>query len=104
HVVSPNNVAVLDASTGPELTLTTCNPRYSAATRLVVMATMTAATLTTPPTVPTSAPASTPASTTPVTVPKNLGGAVGETSGGIGGVSTRGQVGLALLGGGLTLA
>ena len=29
-VVPPTDVAVLDASTTPELTLTTCNPRYSA--------------------------------------------------------------------------
>jgi len=103
HVVSPLNTAVLDASTGPELTLTTCNPRYSAATRLVVLATLTAAALTTPPTVPTSAPTSSP-STTPATIPKSLGGGVGEGGGGgLSGVSTRGQVELAILWGALTL-
>src|SRR6202034_311845 len=38
-VVSPNDDAVLDsATTAPELTLTTCNPRYSASQRLVVFA------------------------------------------------------------------
>jgi len=36
--VSPSNVTVLDSSPGPELTLTTCNPRYSASQRLVVVA------------------------------------------------------------------
>jgi sortase A len=102
HVVSPSNTAVLDASTGPELTLTTCNPRYSAATRLVVLATLASSTLTTPPTVPTSAPISS-TSSTPATIPKNLGGAVGETGGGLSGVSTRGQVELATLWGALTL-
>ncbi len=38
HVVLPSNTAVLDASTSPELTLTTCNPRYSVGPRLVVLA------------------------------------------------------------------
>jgi len=37
-VVSPDDGAVLDASSTPELTLTTCNPKYSAAQRLVVVA------------------------------------------------------------------
>ncbi len=38
QVVAPTDVAVLDRSPFPELTLTTCNPRYSAAQRLVVTA------------------------------------------------------------------
>jgi sortase A len=38
EIVSPTDGAVLDASTTPELTLTTCNPRYSASQRLVVIA------------------------------------------------------------------
>jgi sortase A len=38
EIVSPNDNAVLDESTTPELTLTTCNPRYSASQRLVVVA------------------------------------------------------------------
>jgi sortase A len=38
EIVSPNDNAVLDAATTPELTLTTCNPRYSASQRLVVVA------------------------------------------------------------------
>jgi len=37
-VVSPSDTAVLDAAPLPILTLTTCNPRYSASTRLVVTA------------------------------------------------------------------
>jgi sortase A len=37
-VVSPDDVAVLDPTTTPELTLTTCNPRYSATSRLIVTA------------------------------------------------------------------
>ena len=38
EIVSPNDNAVLDSATTPELTLTTCNPRYSASQRLVVVA------------------------------------------------------------------
>jgi len=37
-VVAPTDVAVLAPTAGAVLTLTTCNPRYSAATRLVVRA------------------------------------------------------------------
>jgi len=39
-IVAPTDAAVLDDTTGPELTLTTCNPRYSASQRLVVVATL----------------------------------------------------------------
>jgi sortase A len=39
-VVQPTDVAVLDPTSTPTLTLTTCNPRYSAATRLVVTASL----------------------------------------------------------------
>ncbi|HXY28128.1 MAG TPA: class E sortase, partial [Acidimicrobiales bacterium] len=38
RVVSPSDTAVLDHASADLLTLTTCNPRYSAATRLVVQA------------------------------------------------------------------
>ena len=41
QVVDPTDLAVLDPTTGPTLTLTTCNPKYSAAQRLVVKATLT---------------------------------------------------------------
>jgi len=37
-VVAPDDVAVLDRTATPQLTLTTCNPKYSAAQRLVVEA------------------------------------------------------------------
>lgn len=37
-VVAPSDTAVLDRSATPELTLTTCNPKYSAAQRLIVVA------------------------------------------------------------------
>ena len=40
-VVSPNDIAVVSATTVPSLTLTTCNPKGSAAQRLVVRATLT---------------------------------------------------------------
>ena len=40
QVVDPTDVAVLDATSTPTLTLTTCNPRYSAATRMVVTASL----------------------------------------------------------------
>lgn len=44
-VVSPDDVSVLSATTTPQLTLTTCNPRYSASQRLVVKAKLTSSTL-----------------------------------------------------------
>ena len=37
-VVSPTDVSVLDPTTFPELTLTTCNPRFSDTSRLIVVA------------------------------------------------------------------
>ncbi len=39
-VVSPSDTAVLADSAGNTLTLTTCNPRFSASTRLIVQATL----------------------------------------------------------------
>jgi sortase A len=38
QVVSPSDTAVVDNTSTPQLTLTTCNPRFSASTRLVVHA------------------------------------------------------------------
>jgi sortase A len=101
HVVVPTNTAVLDASTTPELTLTTCNPRYSAAQRLVVMATLTATSLTAPSIPATTQPTAT-TTTGPSSLPQSLGGGVGE-GGGLVGVSTGGEVGQAVLWGVLTL-
>jgi sortase A len=42
-IVSPNDTSVVDNTTFPELTLTTCNPRFSASQRLVVHARLTTA-------------------------------------------------------------
>jgi len=42
-VVSPNDIAVLDPTTTATLTLTTCNPRFSATNRLVVVAALSTA-------------------------------------------------------------
>jgi sortase A len=46
QVVAPTDVAVVAATLTPQLTLTTCNPRYSASTRLVVHAALVASALT----------------------------------------------------------
>jgi len=61
-IVAPSDTAVLDPTPVPELTLTTCNPRYSAAQRLVVQALFvdppagpTIASVTSPASAPTSA-------------------------------------------------
>jgi sortase A len=43
--VAPTDVSVVDATAGPTLTLTTCNPRYSASQRLVVHAALVASAL-----------------------------------------------------------
>ncbi|MDR3649259.1 MAG: class E sortase [Acidimicrobiales bacterium] len=104
HVVAPSNVTVLAQTSTPELTLTTCNPRYSAATRLVVVATLktsiTSASFPTTTTLPGTSTSSSPPTTTPVLA----GGAEGaQGSGGLGGVSTRGEVGEAGLWGALTV-
>ena len=40
QIVDPSDLAVIDPTAVPTLTLTTCNPRYSAAQRLVVQATL----------------------------------------------------------------
>jgi sortase A len=45
QAVSPDDVAVVAPTHTPELTLTTCNPRYSASQRLVVQATLVASIL-----------------------------------------------------------
>ena len=64
EVVDPSDVAVLNQTADPELTLTTCNPRYSAATRLVLHAKLTASDLFGVPTAPTTTvPGATPPST-----------------------------------------
>ncbi len=45
QVVLPTDVSVVDPTPTPQLTLTTCNPRYSASQRLVVHAQLTASEL-----------------------------------------------------------
>ena len=57
-VVSPSDVAVLDPAPYAQLTLTTCNPRYSATSRLIVFAR-----LTNRPPLPVTAPAPVPTTT-----------------------------------------
>lgn len=47
-IVAPTDSAVLDSTATSELTLTTCNPRYSSAQRLVVVATLRSSHLTGP--------------------------------------------------------
>lgn len=63
-VVSPSDTAVLDNTAFPELTLTTCNPRFSATSRLIVVARLTGR----PP-----LPVTHPASVAPVAAVDNLG-------------------------------
>jgi sortase A len=48
EVVAPTDIAVLDPSPVPELTLTTCTPRFSAAQRLVVVARLVTPSMATP--------------------------------------------------------
>lgn len=72
EIVAPSDVAVLDPTTTPELTLTTCNPRFSASQRLVVHASL----LSTP------APAPPPPSATkPVPVHSDASGLAGSHAG-----------------------
>jgi sortase A len=62
-VVSPSDRSVLLASATPELTLTTCNPRFSASSRLVVQALLVSSSLTA------KTGGSTPTTTTPTPTP-----------------------------------
>ena len=52
QIVDPSDVSVVDDTTTPQLTLTTCNPRFSASQRLVVHAALVASSLTHPATKP----------------------------------------------------
>jgi len=47
-VVSPDDVSVVDPTPTPQLTLTTCDPRFSASHRMVVKATLAASSLAVP--------------------------------------------------------
>lgn len=85
HVVSsravdPSDVAVVAPTATPMLTLTTCNPRYSASQRLVVQASLAADVLTgTTATTPTTAPGTHPRTALPAdtTIQKDWWAAIG---------------------------
>lgn len=68
RVVSPNEVSVLRPSTDNLLTLTTCNPRFSASQRLIVVATLKGPAAPASP-LPASDTTDTTATTTPGTPP-----------------------------------
>lgn len=93
QIVDPSDTAVLDDSSVPELTLTTCNPRYSASQRLVVVALLqTAITSASFPSQSPGRDTRTAASTTRV------------ADSAISGPSVRGEVGQAIVWGALTIA
>ena len=52
EVVKPTDVGVIGPTTDNQLTLTTCNPRYEATTRLIVVAKLTSIPVTPPSTIP----------------------------------------------------
>lgn len=76
-VVSPETISVLDDTPDDRLTLTTCNPKYSAAERLIVVAR-----LVSPPVAPPAA--TTPPTSTPST-PRSRELAAGESPAGLSG-------------------
>ena len=74
-IVKPTDVSVLDTTTAPHLTLTTCNPRFSASQRLVVQAALRDAPApTAPTTIPVTAPGETPPTTLASEESPNLAG------------------------------
>ena len=75
YPVLPSNVSVIAPATGYDLTLTTCNPRFSASQRLIVKAT-----LLNPPAVRPTAP-TTVATAPPTTIPGDSNVSASETSG-----------------------
>ncbi|HVX21594.1 MAG TPA: class E sortase [Acidimicrobiales bacterium] len=84
-VVSPADVAVIQATATPQLTLTTCNPRYSASQRLVVKARLTGSTL--------FGPAGRPGATTTTTAPARRELAGTGTATGLAGDGATGNAG-----------
>ncbi len=78
QVVDPSDVAVVADTTTPQLTLTTCNPRYSASQRLVVHAALVASALahTNPAPAPTPAPTTHHRQPVPSTPSKNWTAAI----------------------------
>lgn len=74
EAVAPTDVAVVAPTATPVLTLTTCNPRYSASQRLVVQAALVADILSGPPSTHAASPANAhtvPRSTTPAALQRN---------------------------------
>jgi sortase A len=78
EVVDPSDVAVVAATSTPQLTLTTCNPRFSASQRLVVHAALVASALAHPNVAPTTSTTPTPIThrTPPSASSKNWGAAI----------------------------
>ncbi len=72
-VVAPTDVAVLDPTSVPTLTLTTCNPPYSAVTRLVVRAVLVS---------PSGSPTGSPTGSSPG-APSSAGPSPGAPSAGV---------------------
>jgi sortase A len=74
-VVSPDDVSVLDPTSFPQLTLTTCNPRFSATSRLVVFARLKgqAGLVKSPPVAATGLPKVLPGDQPAAALPANLG-------------------------------
>ena len=77
RVVSPSAIEVLDPTDDARLTLTTCNPRYSAAQRLVVIARLAGAAVEPPVPVPAPSP---PPETGPRTELEGRAGLSGATA------------------------
>jgi sortase A len=71
-IVSPSEVSVLDATPDNRLTLTTCNPKFSAAQRLIVVSKLVG---------PVVEPPATPATAAPVPVANQAGLSGASTSG-----------------------
>jgi sortase A len=69
-VVDPSDLAILDPTPVPTLTLTTCNPRFSASQRLVVQASLESS----PARIPITPKAARPTSRGPDTISEGLGG------------------------------
>ncbi len=93
RAVNPDDVAVLDNTSFPELTLTTCNPRFSAAQRLIVVARLVGTALPAPRPVTPGSGSTSASGGAPATPSSGTGGGTGSGSG-----ST--QVGAASLGSG----
>ncbi len=77
-VVSPSDIAVLDPTPSPTLTLTTCNPRYSASQRLVVQASLVSPPASVPTTTTTIPTSKTPKSHRPSSASAGLAGPNGS--------------------------